>query len=252
MSTSARTPAQNAAPEAAFGRPSEPPVPIDTGGLLLLDALRRPAWLIDADDGSVVRANSEAMALLGHRPESLAHVRSTPADPQAPASAVSEAVLPHADGGSRTVLLREREFPAGDRRLRCMCAVDVTARHAQEAALRDADRRKDELLAGIGHELRDALAPICNAMSLLDRATDPRMVETAKALMSRQLGQMVRTIDELLEVSRLTQRQAATRARALRAAARAASGGRGRTAGARRVRTGAGGAAAGPSGVAGR
>ncbi len=71
--------------------------------------------------------------------------------------------------------------------------------------LREADRRKDEFLATLAHELRNPLAPIRNALELLRIADDDRAVrEEARALMERQLVRMVRLIDDLLEISRIT------------------------------------------------
>ena len=71
--------------------------------------------------------------------------------------------------------------------------------------LSEADRRKDEFLATLSHELRNPLAPIRNALYMLKTAeNDPRQVATARRLMSRQVNQMVRLIDDLLDVSRIT------------------------------------------------
>ncbi len=90
---------------------------------------------------------------------------------------------------------------------------DVTDRKALEGTLRDqadqlrqADRRKDEFLATLAHELRNPLAPLRNGLQLLRQAGDNRAVrEQAQAIMDRQLQQMVRLIDDLLDVSRITQ-----------------------------------------------
>jgi PAS domain S-box-containing protein len=71
--------------------------------------------------------------------------------------------------------------------------------------LREADRRKDEFLAILAHELRNPLAPIRNALELMGRANgDSELVQDARAIMERQVGQMVRLVDDLLEVSRVT------------------------------------------------
>ena len=85
------------------------------------------------------------------------------------------------------------------------CSVDVhDARQAQEA-LKEADRRKDEFLATLAHELRNPLAPIRNALYLLKSrpAQDP-MLRAAQDMMDRQVTHMVRLIDDLLDVSRIT------------------------------------------------
>ncbi len=73
-----------------------------------------------------------------------------------------------------------------------------------EAALRDADRRKDEFLATLAHELRNPLAPIRNSVELLRHASrDPAVLETARSIMERQLAHMVRLIDDLLDIARI-------------------------------------------------
>ena len=74
-----------------------------------------------------------------------------------------------------------------------------------EARLRDADRRKDEFLATLAHELRNPLAPIRNGLAIMRLAEhDKGAVEQARRMMERQLGQMVHLIDDLLDVSRIT------------------------------------------------
>jgi len=76
---------------------------------------------------------------------------------------------------------------------------------AAQEALREADRRKNEFLAMLAHELRNPMAPIRNAVSIL-RVTggDPESVTTMCGMLERQVGQMVRLVDDLLDVSRIT------------------------------------------------
>ena len=83
--------------------------------------------------------------------------------------------------------------------------VDLTARKLAEQALRDADRRKDEFLATLSHELRNPLAPIRTAVELMRIAGDPAIVEKARATTERQLQQLVRITDDLLDVARIAQ-----------------------------------------------
>jgi signal transduction histidine kinase/ActR/RegA family two-component response regulator len=84
--------------------------------------------------------------------------------------------------------------------------VDLTERRAAEIALREADRRKDEFLATLSHELRNPLAPIRAALEVMRLGRDdPTLLEKARATMERQLQQLVRLTDDLLDVSRITQ-----------------------------------------------
>jgi signal transduction histidine kinase len=72
-------------------------------------------------------------------------------------------------------------------------------------ALREADRRKDEFLATLAHELRNPLAPIRNALEIMRMAgTNPQSVLRARDIVERQVGQMVRLINDLMDVSRIT------------------------------------------------
>ncbi len=82
---------------------------------------------------------------------------------------------------------------------------EVAERKRIEEALREADRRKDEFLATLAHELRNPLAPIRNALEIMRLAGgDAEALERSRAVMERQVGQMVRLIDDLLDVSRIT------------------------------------------------
>ena len=90
----------------------------------------------------------------------------------------------------------------------CGCVsvcVDLTEHKHVEDVLRESDRRKDEFLATLAHELRNPLAPIRNALEVLRIAGgDARQSARACAIMERQLQQLVRLTDDLLDVSRIT------------------------------------------------
>jgi PAS domain S-box-containing protein len=82
---------------------------------------------------------------------------------------------------------------------------DVNDRKRAEAALREADRRKDEFLAMLGHELRNPLAPLRSVTEALQRQKlDGPGLERAYAIMDRQVGHLARLVDDLLDVSRIT------------------------------------------------
>ncbi|HET9865196.1 MAG TPA: ATP-binding protein [Steroidobacteraceae bacterium] len=83
--------------------------------------------------------------------------------------------------------------------------VDMTTRALAEAALREADQRKDEFLAMLAHELRNPLAPIRNAAELILRGSpdDPTTGHAAE-IVRRQANQLTRIVDDLLDVSRIS------------------------------------------------
>ena len=76
---------------------------------------------------------------------------------------------------------------------------------AQAEQLRATDRRKDEFLATLAHELRNPLAPLQTGLDILQRAAHDPASDHALGVMGRQLKHMVRLIDDLLDVSRITQ-----------------------------------------------
>jgi signal transduction histidine kinase/CheY-like chemotaxis protein len=75
----------------------------------------------------------------------------------------------------------------------------------QEWSIREGERRKDEFLATLAHELRNPLAPIRNAVSILDIASSDRAtIERTVGIIGRQVTQLVRLIDDLLDLSRIS------------------------------------------------
>lgn len=84
-------------------------------------------------------------------------------------------------------------------------ARDITSRKLAEEEAREAVRRRDQFLAILSHELRNPLAAIVNASRLLDSdELDEETLELARGAISRQSQQMVRLLDDLLDVSRVT------------------------------------------------
>ena len=82
---------------------------------------------------------------------------------------------------------------------------DITERKRSEVGLREADRRKDEVLAVLAHELRNPLAPLRNALQIVRLSAFNRTsIDQVWGMMERQVLQMVRLIDDLLDVSRIT------------------------------------------------
>ncbi len=81
---------------------------------------------------------------------------------------------------------------------------DITERMELEQALQDADRRKDEFLAMLAHELRNPLAAVNNAVTVLKTSDDAENRDWAGDVVERQVKQLTRLIDDLLDVSRIT------------------------------------------------
>jgi signal transduction histidine kinase len=82
---------------------------------------------------------------------------------------------------------------------------EVSERARAEAALKEADRHKDEFLAVLAHELRNPLAPIRNAVEIMRRSalTDPQL-SWSRDVIERQVKHLTRLVDDLLDVSRIT------------------------------------------------
>ena len=84
-------------------------------------------------------------------------------------------------------------------------AADLIERFRFEHALKEADRRKDEFLATLAHELRNPLAPISNGLQLIRLSkNDPKALNEATTIMERQVQQMVRLVDDLIDVARIS------------------------------------------------
>jgi PAS domain S-box-containing protein len=89
-------------------------------------------------------------------------------------------------------------------------ARDITLEKQAREVLRETDRTKDEFLAILGHELRNRLAPIRNAMGVLAFQEPPtREAKLALAVVDRQVAQMVQLVEDLLDVSRITRSELA-------------------------------------------
>jgi len=102
--------------------------------------------------------------------------------------------------GNQSQLVFETNHPITERKL-----VEDNLRR-QTSELVAADRSKDEFLALLAHELRNPLAPLTNAVEILRRpGVAPPIVERARDIMSRQIQNMARMVDDLLDISRMTQ-----------------------------------------------
>jgi signal transduction histidine kinase len=81
---------------------------------------------------------------------------------------------------------------------------EVAERARAEQALKDADRRKDEFLATLAHELRNPLAPITNALQIVRLRPGETQLSWAQEVIQRQVHYLTRLVDDLLDVSRIT------------------------------------------------
>lgn len=94
--------------------------------------------------------------------------------------------------------------------------IDITEQRRAVEALQEADRRKDEFLATLSHELRNPLAPISSGLHILRTAgPESKAAAQAREIMERQVGQMVRLVDDLLDVARVTTGKVELRCEAL-------------------------------------
>jgi len=119
-------------------------------------------------------------------------------------------------GGERWI--RDRGYAVADEQGRFYRMVrisqDITVRKLAEKKLLDGDRLKDEFLATLAHELRNPLGPIQNSIELLRMpgGVAPALAEKSLAMIARQTQHLVRLVDDLLDVSRITQGKVSLRA----------------------------------------
>jgi PAS domain S-box-containing protein len=128
--------------------------------------------------------------------------------------AVQSTPLVSSDGNLLGVISTHfaRPHRPGERQLRLLDLLarqgsDFLERKEAEKALREADRRKDVFLATLAHELRNPLAPIRNSLHILRRVDlegDRQAADTIHEMMERQVNHMVRLVDDLMDVSRIT------------------------------------------------
>jgi signal transduction histidine kinase/CheY-like chemotaxis protein len=117
------------------------------------------------------------------------------------------------DGSTFPMELAVSEFHIGERRYFTGIVRDITERKRLEDELRQrledlaqADRQKNDFLAMLGHELRNPLGPMSNALYLMKHArADAGTLAEAQGMIERQLQQLVRLVDDLLDLSRIVQ-----------------------------------------------
>ncbi len=183
-----------------------------------MQSLPGVAWIKDLD-GNYVYANRMAATLLGREPEELyGHTDEELLPTQA---VVERGVVPDVSELSGTALVETFRKSDGEeisllvsrflipgpldkRELVGGIAIDITDRLRAENDLLEAHRRKDEFLATLAHELRNPLAPIRFSAHLCRKSTSPEDLEWAMDVVERQVQQMTRLLDDLLDASRFS------------------------------------------------
>jgi signal transduction histidine kinase len=188
---------------------------------IALASARAGAWDLQFDTGEM-RWSPELLALLGLPAQEAAPRRAAPLDHVYPADRDKVqallAALPHAQGSpdlefrvrapeKEGELLWLRMTGQGSRSHRGEARgilQDVTSHKLAELALEHEAQRKDQFLATLCHELRDPLAPLAGSVRLL-RTGDPEARQRYGSVLERQLGRLEKLVDNLLEISRISQ-----------------------------------------------
>ncbi|MDZ4343496.1 MAG: ATP-binding protein [Candidatus Binatia bacterium] len=190
---------------------------------LLVEQMQQGAITLNAD-GAVAYCNRRFADLLGRPHERLTGVAFRdfiPPDEQAlyenllqqgrAGAGQGEAHLQKADGGLIPVFLTFNALPPDSGVAVGVLVTDLTTQRHHEKlnaaleALKESDRRKNEFLAMLAHELRNPLAPIRNALHIMRlTGANGEAVSSETEMMERQIGQMVRLVDDLLDVSRIS------------------------------------------------
>jgi PAS domain S-box-containing protein len=189
---------------------------------LLVEQMQQGAITLNAD-GAIAYCNRRFADLLGRPHERLTGVAFRdfiPPDEQAlyesllqqgrAGAGQGEAHLQKADGGLIPVFLTFNALPPDSGVAVGVLVTDLTTQRHHEKlnaaleALKESDRRKNEFLAILAHELRNPLAPIRNALHIMRlTGANGEAVSSETEMMERQVGQMVRLVDDLLDVSRI-------------------------------------------------
>jgi PAS domain S-box-containing protein len=169
--------------------------------------------------GDIVEANDAFCRMLGYTQEEMAGLNLADVDAQWAAeelqariqafigeSAQFETVHRRKDGSLINVEVSINGMEIDGQCFLLASSHDITHRKHAEQAQRDADRRKDEFLAMLAHELRNPLVPIRNAAHIIGRlGLDEPRIKWAQELIEGQVSHLARMVDDLLDVSRIAQ-----------------------------------------------
>lgn len=191
---------------------------------LLVEEMQQGAITL-SDTGSIAYCNRRFADLVGRSPEKLMGIKFSdfvPVEAQGfyekllqqgrLSCSQGETHLRKSDATLVPVFLTLNALPADTGAAIGLLVTDLTTQHHHEElnalleALKEADQRKNEFLAMLGHELRNPLAPIASAVQLLglQRSSENQIQKQARAIIERQLARLQKLIDDLLEVSRIT------------------------------------------------
>jgi signal transduction histidine kinase len=179
------------------------------------------AIVVCDEGGRVIRASRAAAELCGRNPllvpfeEAFPLALGVDVGPGGAAAAAlagrtlraAPATLARGDAGSAELLVSAAPLQGARARvIGCVVTlVDVTEHRRAEEALREADRRKNQFMATLSHELRNPLAPIQNSLYLLAHAEPGGdQARRAQAVIERQIAQLARLVDDLLDVTRIS------------------------------------------------
>jgi PAS domain S-box-containing protein len=172
-----------------------------------------------SEDRAIREFNEQAHCLLGYTREEFAELTLAgliASDTRQEARAHHQRILSHGadqfelkmkakSGALRDVMVHARTVEVGGKKQILSIVHDVTDRNRAEEALREADRNKNHFLAMLSHELRSPLTSFRNGLFLLEHAVPgSEQARRAQEIMGRQVGLMVRLIDDLLDVTRIS------------------------------------------------
>lgn len=171
-------------------------------------------------DGRITDANDKLLEMTGYRREDLASgrlnwIEMTPPEWRGADARALESLRAIGScepfekeylrkDGSRIPIIIGGAMLDDERREGVAFVVDITDRKRAEEGLREADRRKNEFLGVLSHELRNPLAPIRNSLYLLRRSAQlDERGQRAATVIDRQVSQLARLVDDLLDVTRI-------------------------------------------------